>query len=527
MVSDRTQGGAGDEQAEVIAFLGNPASHPGAGKVKRIDTHAAIIFLAGRTAYKIKRAVTYPFLDFSSLEKRKAACEHEIEVNAANAPQIYDRVVAITRRGKDGLEIDGAGEPVEWAVRMRRFDETKTLDKIIEAGPLPDRLIDALAHALVQAHARAPVRDAGAWIDDLFRYVKQNAEAFADHGNLFPAGRAEYLTGRSVAIYRTIRPLLEKRGKSGHVRLCHGDAHLGNIVLIENEPVLFDAIEFDDVIATADVLYDLAFLLMDLWERGHLNEANRTLNRYLVESGCADHYDGLAAMPFFLMMRAAIRSKVTASRREFYSGRKREDLEAQALAYFDAAVGFLDERKPVLVAVGGLSGTGKTTIAAQIAATIGRAPGAIILRSDIFRKRLAGVGEFDRLPDSAYAKEASNAVYGAISKASARILNAGHSVVADAVFADPAERESIERIADESGVRFFGLWLNAPTDVLLARVGKRRGDASDADRDVVIRQAGYDPGEISWTWIDASGSMDESVENASKALAVPGRGHAT
>jgi aminoglycoside phosphotransferase family enzyme/predicted kinase len=507
-------------QADVIAFLSDPASFPGADTVKRIDTHAAIVFLAGPAAYKIKRAVKYPFLDFSTLERRRLACEHEIEVNRANAPQIYLGAVPLTRRPDGSLEIAGDGEIVEWTVHMNRFDETRTLDRVIGAGPLPDNLIDALAHQMAQAHARAPVQDAGPWIADLRNYVDQNAEAFSQYPDLFPSGQADDLSAASIAAFDRIRPLLEARGLAGHVRLCHGDAHLGNIVLIGEQPVLFDAIEFDDVIATADVLYDLAFLLMDLCERGHLHEANRTLNRYLVESRSPDHNDGLAALPFFLMMRAAIRAKVTASRLEFSAAAACPDLAAQVGAYFSAARGFLSPKAPRLIAVGGLSGTGKSTLAAGIAAGIGRAPGAVVLRSDIMRKQLAGVGETDRLPADAYSLAASDAVYEEIYRTAARILATGHSVIADAVFARQGEREAIAETGRSAGIPFTGLWLDAPLHVLTARVGARTGDASDADEDVVRRQMEYDLGEMTWQTIDASGPSDRAIAEARHRLGI-------
>jgi len=507
-----------DPQAEVIAFLSDAGNSPRADAVKRIDTHAAIVFLAGPDAWKIKRAVKYPFLDFSTLEKRRQACAHEIEVNRANAPQIYLDAVPVTRRPDGSLEIGGGGEIVEWAVHMTRFDETRTLDRVIEAGPLADTLIDALAHQMVQAHARAPVQDAGPWIADLRNYVDQNAEAFAQYPDLFPAGRAAGLTKASIAAFDRIRPLLEARGRAGHVRLCHGDAHLGNIVLVGDQPVLFDAIEFDDVIATADMLYDLAFLLMDLCERGHLHEANRTLNRYLIESRCADHYDGLAALPFFLMMRAAIRAKVTASRLEFCTDAARAGLVAQVEAYFSAACDFVAPKEPRLIAVGGLSGTGKSTLAAGIADAVGRAPGAVVLRSDIMRKQLAGVGETDRLPEEAYSVAASHAVYEELYRTAARILETGHSVIADAVFARQGERDAIAEVGRTAGAPFTGLWLDAPLHVLTARVGARTGDASDADEEVVRRQAGYDLGDMTWTRVDASGVPDEALEQARRIL---------
>ncbi len=504
------------DQAQVIDFLSDPASHPDADNVRRIDTHAAIVFLAGSDAYKIKRAVTYPFLDFSTLEKRRLACVHEIEVNQANAPQIYNRAIAITREPDGTLMIGGNGTIVEWAVHMNRFDESRTLDRVIQDGPLQDTVVDALAHEMVRAHARAPLRDAGPWIADLRRYVDQNAEAFAHNVELFPVPRAAWLAERAKTAHRQISPLLEARGSDGHTRLCHGDAHLGNIVLIGSEPVLFDAIEFDDVIATADVLYDLAFLLMDLWERGHIHEANRTLNRYLTESRCADHYDGLAALPFFLMMRASIRAKVAASRRDFCAMPERETVTSQAKAYFSAACDFLSEKSPRLVAVGGLSGSGKSTLAARLAALVGRAPGAVVLRSDVMRKHLFGVDEKDRLPPQAYSAAASRMVYDHIGETAERILKTGHSVIADAVFAGRKQRDAIADIGRR--VPFTGLWLDAPVDVLKARVDARINDASDADEAVVELQTAIDVGEMSWPRIDGSGTPERVLKQAENFL---------
>ncbi len=499
-------------QSDVIEFLSNPDNYANAQSVQRIDTHAAIIFLAGITAYKIKRAVTFPFLDFSTLEKRRLVCINEIKVNQKNAPGIYDSVIPVTLETDGSLKIDGDGEIVEWAVRMSRFDENLTLDRVIETGPLSNELIDALALEMTRAHARAPIRQAGPWIADLRRYLDQNAEAFDHHVDLFPSGQAAELIKASIAAYKTIKPLLETRGRAGHVRLCHGDAHLGNIVLIDDYPVLFDALEFDDVIATGDVFYDLSFLLMDLWERGHAYEANRIFNRYLIESRCFDHYEGLAALPFFLMLRAAIRAKVTASRLRFCSNPERESITSQAKAYFVASRMFLNNGAPRLIAVGGLSGSGKSTVAAHIAAEIGRAPGAVILRSDVMRKHLFAVKEKEPLPLCAYSVSASQKVYENIHIVATQILKTGHSVIADAVYALESERIALENFCKDSGVPFVGFWLDAPEEVLSARVGERMNDASDADQAVVRRQLTYDLGNISWHKIDASGTLEQSLE---------------
>lgn len=501
-------------QADVIEFLSNPANFSTVESVRRIDTHAAIIFLAGTLAYKMKRAVIYPFLDFSTLEKRHLVCINEIKVNQKNAPLIYDDTVPVTRETDGSLKIDGDGEIVEWLVRMNRFDENLTLDHVIETGPLSDEIIDTLALEMTHAHARAPSRQASPWIADLRRYLDQNAEAFKHHTGLFPADQATELIKSSIAVYEDIKPLLEARGRAGYVRLCHGDAHLGNIVLIDGKPILFDALEFDDVIATADVLYDLAFLLMDLWERGHAYEANRIFNRYLVESRCADHYEGLAALPFFLMLRATIRAKVTASRLEFCTEPERSTIALQAKDYFSASRTFLNDEAPRLIAVGGLSGSGKSTVAAHIASAIGRAPGAVILRSDVIRKHMFDINEKEALSQEAYSASASQIVYERICAEATLILNTGQSVIADAVFAREHERIAIRKTAENSDVQFTGLWLDAPERVMVTRIKQRLSDASDANEAVIKKQLAYDLGEISWHQIDASGTLEHSLDQA-------------
>jgi len=254
-----------DSQEEVFAFLADPATHGGA-KVQRIDTHAASVFLAGDCALKVKRAVRFPFLDYSTLERRQRACEAELAVNAPFAPEIYRGVVPITREAGGKLAIGGAGAPVEWAVEMRRFDEKRTLDHL--AADIDEALADALGRAVAAAHAKAPAVAAEAWIAALGSYIDEHVAAFRQYPDRFPAAEIDALAGASRAAYKRLVPQLRERGRRGFVRRIHGDLHLGNIALIDGKPVLFDAIEFSDIIASGDVFYDLAFLLMDLLERG-------------------------------------------------------------------------------------------------------------------------------------------------------------------------------------------------------------------------------------------------------------------
>ena len=505
------------DQSEVFAFLADPRTYGIAEPVRRIDTHAAVVFLAGSQAYKVKRAVRFPFLDFSTLEKRHAASAAEIEVNRTNAPELYLGVVPVTR--SDGrLALGGDGEVVEWAVRMRRFDETATLDRLAERGPLAPDLVVHLVRTVCASHARAPRRDGEAALASLARYIRDNDMAFRETPEHFPPARAMALTAASTQALAGVRDLLRERGRLGHVRRCHGDLHLGNIVLLEGVPTLFDAIEFDDGIATGDVLYDLAFLLMDLWDRGQERAANQVLNRYLLESGDDVHLQGLAALSLFLSLRAAIRAKVTAAALPHVAGRERRLAITAARRYFGFAEAFLEPVPPRLVAIGGLSGSGKSTVAAGLAPTLGRPPGAVHLRSDVERKTLFGVEETRRLPPDCYVQQVTDDVYARLRRKAALALAAGQSVILDAVHGRPEERDRIEIVAREAGAAFAGLWLEAPLDLLLRRVERRKDDPSDATAEVVHHQASYETGPIGWTRLDISGDAENVLDVALTAL---------
>jgi aminoglycoside phosphotransferase family enzyme/predicted kinase len=498
-------------QKQVVNFLADPATHGGA-EVTRFDTHAAAVFLAGDRALKIKRAVKFPFLDFSTLEKRKAACEAEIEANRALAPQLYRGVVAITRHG-DGLRIGGNGAPVEWAVEMVRFDENETLDHLATAGKLDGALADSLGRAVAQAHDNAPVATDANFAGSLRDIAAQNEADLVKASKLFAPPAVSALVEATRRALGNTQALLDARERDGLVRRCHGDLHLGNIVRIDGRPVLFDALEFDPKLATTDVLYDLAFLLMDLIERGLTRQASIVFNRYLSQTRRDSDLDALAALPLFLSLRAAIRAKVTAMR-----GKDAAD-EKSARDYFALAGQLLLPGKPMLVAVGGLSGAGKSALAGQLAADIMPAPGAVWLRSDVERKALFGVTETDKLPPDAYTREVTAQVYASIAAKARRVLAAGHSALVDAVFADARERAEIEQAA--GGAMFQGLFLTAPLDVRVARVGARTGDASDADATVAMAQEQYDLGAMTWREVDASGTPEETLEKARNALSAP------
>ena len=504
-------------QDAVFALLADPATH-GGNAVKRIDTHAASIFLAGQRAFKVKRAVRFPFLDFSTLDQRKSACEEELRINRAFAPDIYRRVVPITRETDGRLKLDGGGTPVEWALEMRRFDENATLDRLAQSGKVDAKLANALGRAVAALHAGAEIVEAEPWIAALGDYIEQNDAAFRERTDLFPSIEVGALTTHSRAAHARIRPLLVQRGHRGLIRRLHGDLHLGNIVLLDGQPVPFDAIEFSPLIASGDVLYDLAFLLMDLVERGHKPAANMVFNRYLVETKRVEDLDGLATLPLFLSVRAAIRAMVTVARLKHAGSDQLEAIARSARTYFNFSRRFIEPAPPRLLAVGGLSGTGKSVLAYMLAPEVAPDPGAVVLRSDIERKALFGKGEHEKLPHDAYLPATTARVYATIADKARRAIAAGHSAILDAAFAKPQERAAAAVSAEVCGVPFRGLFLDTDLAIRVARLATRSGDASDADAAVARLQETYDLGALDWTRIDASGTPEGTFARIRDAL---------
>lgn len=494
-------------------------AHPG---VTRIDTHGASVFLDGDRALKIKRAVRLPFLDYSTLEKRKAACEEEIRINRPHAPQIYHRVVAITEEPDGSVQVGGVGRPIEYAVDMSRFDESRTVDHLAKAGPLSASLASDIAEIIAKSHAAATPADGEPWVAAIPALIEGNSTGLMAGGYLDAAAIGQ-LGKASQESYLRLRCLLEARGRLGFVRRCHGDLHLANIVLIGQQPVLFDAIEFDARMATVDVFYDLAFTLMDLLYHDQALAANVVLNRYLAATA-PENLDALATLPLFMSIRAAVRAQVALARlkRPHASG---PDILDEARRYFDLAQVLIQPPTPCLIAVGGLSGTGKTALARALAPFVAPQPGAVVLRSDVLRKQMFGVGDTDRLPPSAYTPEFAARVYETLARQARRVLAQGHSAIVDGVFAREFERDAFAALARESKVPLHGLFLVADLATRQARIGAREGDASDATPEVAELQERYNIGHVGWATIDAAGTQDETLQSCRKALS-PGKSEA-
>ena len=484
------------QEAEITAWLKTQSE-------RSIDTACAHVFLAGPVAWKLKRNVDLGYVDFSTREKRKWALDRELDFNRAAAPDIYRRVRAITREADGGLAWDGAGRPIEYALEMRRFDDGAVLSN--DPGAIDGELAERLGRTIAGFHAAAPPRPDGG-VKAMAWTVNSNAGILREMKGRLDPDRVETMIALTQAELERQRPLLTERTAAGFARRCHGDLHLANILVEDGAPVLFDCIEFNDLLSDLDVQYDLAFLLMDLDFRGRRDAGVRVLSAYLDAAARAlpaGLWEGLAALPLMLAVRAGVRVHVSAHGGDM----------ALSASYLEAAIAHLSPAEPVLAAVGGFSGTGKSTFARAVAPGLGRSPGAVVLRTDEARKRLAGAGPVDRLSRDVYTPEFYAKVYDTALAEAGALLKAGQAVVLDATFTEPALRARAEALAVDCGVSFEGVWLEAPVEVLEARVAARTGDASDATLEVLHDQiARHGRDAVSWRKVDATGSTAAAAQ---------------
>lgn len=494
-----------DDQVATIALLGNPAFHSTRGSVEMIETHISRIFLAGGRAWKMKRAVKLPYVDFSTPELRLAACKREVELNSKTAPGLYMGFHRITEDGAGRLALDGSGRLVDAVVEMKRFEQSSLLDRMALANELTPGLMSETAHMIAAFHRDALVAKGRSGADTMAGVLDINEAGFAGSRIFREADTGPFNLAFRAALERH-SALLDQRAAQGKVRRGHGDLHLRNVCLIDGIPRLFDCVEFSEELATIDVLYDLAFLLMDLWHRGFAALANLVMNRYL---DATDDDDGFPLLPFFMAVRAAVRAHVTATLVE--EGGSAAGLVDEARSYFDLALTLLREPPPRVIAIAGLSGSGKTSVSEMLAAKVGAPPGARIVESDRLRKALHGVSAETRLPVSAYRPEVSQNVYREMARRTGVILRQGGSVIANAVFERPADRLGIEAEARKIGLPFQGFWLDSDPMNLRQRIEMRSGGPSDATVAILTDQLQRRIEYSGWTKIDAGRDLEAVV----------------
>jgi uncharacterized protein len=492
-----------DHEPALLKRLLTPAAYPHAvTSVRLIETHISWVFLTGDYVYKVKKPVNFGFLDFSSLERRRHFCEEEVRLNRRFAPTLYLDAVPIVgppaaARILSADEAGGDGEPIEWAVRLKQFDEAGRLDRLLDSGGLSPQGCTELAGEMARIQDRLEIADvASSWgtTEAVASAIDTTLARLREHR---PEIR-ERVASLELSVHRQLAACsgaIESRRRAGRVRQCHGDLHLANIVLHEGRFVPFDSIEFSDALRWIDVASDVAFLAMDLESRGRADLAATFTSSWIEAAN--DHHAALV-LPVYLIYRAMVRATVSAIRSVQSKAGPHADPAAAAAAnaesdrYLAVAERLLVDRRPILVATSGVSGSGKTTVAGEVAAVLG----AVRLRSDVERKRLFGMEATDRPRDAGedaelYSTEASRRTYARLAERARLILAAGTSVVVDAACNRRWERRMLADVAREAGVPMVWLSLEVPEAVAVARVAARQAvgsDASDASVDVVRAQ---------------------------------------
>lgn len=472
-------------------------------EVRLIETHISWVLLAGDFVYKFKKPVDFGFLDFSTLEKRRHFCEEELRLNSRFTDDLYLDVVAVTG-SDDAPRIGGEGTVIEYAVKMRQFDQSGLLDHLAETDGLTTDDMASLGKRLAAFHADGAERlEPDTLQDDDERQAFGTPEAVLnealDNFSQIREHRSgdEQLSSQLDAVeewtrerFDQLRETLADRRRAGFVRECHGDLHLGNIARIDGEITFFDCIEFNPALRWVDTQSELAFLLMDMEEKGLYGLANRLLNTYLEFSG---DYEGLALLSFFKVYRAMVRAKVKMLSLvdEEQSEDDKAALRREVAAYLDLAERYCRESSPFLALMHGVSGTGKSTVAAQLA-MVRR---AIRIRSDVERKRLFGIS-----PDSSsteeqkqalYTSETSRRTFSELQRLAGVLLDSGISVIVDATFLEHDTREPFLELARQHQVAFMIVDCRASEKTLVKRLRKREaggGDASDAGVEIMQQQ---------------------------------------
>ena len=469
------------------ALLAPEAYLHAAGPVTLVETHISWVFLTGGLAYKVKKPVAPGFLDFSTPALRRHFCEEELRLNRRFAPQIYLGLSRVTRGADGRVAIDGAGEVVDYAVRMRAFDREQELDRLLERREVAARELRDLGERLAAIHAVSPVADEAATWCDPARTLRALQDASRDLAALWPeAGtRLRGLDAWADDAWMKIAARQHARRAGGAFRECHGDLHCGNVVRIDGRLTPFDALEFDPALSWIDPVSDLSFLLMDLDVRGHPEFAATTLDAWLTASG---DFAGLAGLRLFLVHRALVRALVNGIRASQQPG----DGPAQGARdrYLAAALRHAATPRPRLVVMGGVSGSGKSWLAERLLAPLH----AIRVRSDVERKRLAGLSPLAASGGTIYSKELTAMTYARLGDAAREIIAAGYTAIVDAACLQRRERDALRALAHDCDVPFQLVWVTAHAQVLKARVMARRAtaaDPSEATLDVLRSQQGF------------------------------------
>ena len=467
-------------------------SHP-VSEIQLIQTHISWVILTGDWAYKLKKPVNFGFVDFSTLELRHAACLEEVRLNRRTAPSLYDGVVTMVDR-IDGPQFGDNGSILEYAVRMRQFAQSDLLEHRLARNGLSADVIESLARAVAELHGQAAIASP----DSLYgtpELIRSTVQACLDELEkaTFPEAIRTLLTHLNIwvlAEWRRLNSSFLSRKQQGWIRECHGDLHLGNIVLYRGKPTLFDCLEFNPNLRWIDVMSDVAFMVMDLHDKDASRLARLALNEWLQHSG---DYQGLFVLKYYLAYRALVRAKVASIRlrQSDLSLEEQKQQEDLRQSYVELAANLTRPGRPAIVLMHGVSGSGKSFIARKLVAEVG----AIQIRSDVERKRLMGawptVASTPPTESEMYSTETTRQTYLRLQTLARTVVTSGNSVVVDATFLKQADRLAFASLARNLGVPFVIADCHAPESVMQERVSQRQQighDASDADVAILQQQ---------------------------------------
>lgn len=475
------------EQNCFVEFLLEPKNYPfPVDGIEHFETHISHVFLAGDFAFKLKKAIQLPFLDFRRVEDRKFYLEEELRLNRRYAEPLYLEVGSLSLHGGE-VSWGGEGGVLEYLLKMRRFKTADLFSSLLKSGELTREHLIELTCKVARFHKEASLEP------EFFSGEAVRTLVF----DCFEAIDEEYrpkkeFEDRVSVVLKQLSPMMQSRQKT-HVRYLHGDLHLKNICLFKGEAYPFDGIEFDKKYSCIDTFADIAFLLMDLWYEERGDYAWVVLNTYLEQSF---DYEGVALLRLFLTYRFLVRAKVAYLR--YSQLRKESDLQS-ARNHLTFSQSVMSESSPLLFIVGGFSGSGKTYLSKILA----EQKGLIHLRTDVFRKHLAGVALGEKLPEEKYSKEFTKTVYESVYAEARRLLSLGFGVVIDGVHGSDRTQRLAHNLVAQFPRAAYLLWCEAPKNTVAERLQQRSGDASDADLSIYEKQvmSGWEVSSSSWTKI--------------------------
>lgn len=507
-----------DNQEDVIRALSSPRLYPHAPRVEVRQSHIALLFLAGDKAYKLKRAVLTPEADFSTPAKRRVACAHEMKRSVVYAPHLILGLKSV-RRLPDGTIVLGgtAGEEIDTVIEMYRIPDNRLLDRLLPSPDFDRFQVMDLAEKLADLHTKAKIFKSKWTPDTVKKIILENEAVLACFcPSIFDKKAVNHLTRICLEALGHYARLITYRQKTGHVRKCHGDLLLSNIAYVNDHFLFFSPIEYNDGLSCIDTLYDLADILMDLEVRGLRRLTNILFNHYMAYM---NDIDGFPLLPLYQSLRAAARAAVCAKKSTLTHGVEKRHLIRLARRYFDLADHVISGGASILIACGGLSGSGKSRVARELGGLLDPAPGAVILRDDVVKKQIIGLAPHETFCKAYDTQAFESVVYDVLRQQAKTALSVGSCVIVDALFYNEAERRAVETLAEELRVPFVGLWMDAPFIVRAERVEKRLRNPSDVKNSSELRQQlQLETGEITWYKIMTDVPREKTIQKALRIL---------